>query len=150
MAPNPPAQDIFAEAGRILGRLAPQGAKEVVFRAMVYPDFNEGAYAWVTETGEETEGDPDDPYPVEAIDRLLELVEDLQGIPPFSLGGFTHCEMRLDPGGALTSNFRKIPEAQSWTGLYMRGVADLTQEEAAEYFIPAEEWRARVAAAERG
>ncbi|MCY7294596.1 hypothetical protein HJG39_04020 [Alteromonas sp. a30] len=46
--------------------------------------------------------------------------------------------------GKIKVNFAYIPEDDSWAGLYMKGVSDLTREEAKANYIPEKDWADRV------
>lgn len=50
-------------------------------------------------------------------------------MPPFDREPFTHMRRELTDKGKMNINFAYIPEWDSWTGLFMRGVSELSEEE---------------------
>lgn len=137
-----PDQQILNDMAAILGRIAPPGAEQVVFRGKLYDDFTEGAVVWVDAQGDEQAFAPADQPPMSTIADLLDLGENLQSAPVFSASPFTQFELRLTRAPDITLNTTNIPAEQSWPGLFMRALGDLTRDQALDLHIPEADWQA--------
>ncbi|MCY7296226.1 hypothetical protein HJG39_12400 [Alteromonas sp. a30] len=57
---------------------------------------------------------------------------------------WTHFKASLTEKGKFKIEFAYIPEDDSWPGVYMKRVSDLTEEEAKAHYIPEQDWLERV------
>lgn len=89
--------------------------------------------------------DDDPPWPV--WEELRALANQLQSSPDFTSEPFTHMVFELTEDGQMETNFAYIPEWDSWPGLYMKGVSQISAGEIGEYNIPHDIWEERVAMA---
>lgn len=63
-------------------------------------------------------------------DTLAPISKQLQHTPPFDRQPFTHMRFELTDQAKMNVDFAYIPEWDSWPGLFMRGVSELSEEEA--------------------
>ncbi|OSI09646.1 immunity protein YezG family protein [Neisseria zoodegmatis] len=77
---------------------------------------------------------------------ILDLLENIRSLPPFKeKEPWTHCHISLSDSGKFNIRFAYISENDSWPNLFMRGISDLTKDEAENvYHIPRETWAERV------
>ena len=77
---------------------------------------------------------------------ILVLLENIKSLPPFvGKEQWTHCHISLLNSGKLNIKFAYIFEDDSWPNLFMKGISDLTEEEAEHvYYVPKEIWEERV------
>lgn len=61
---------------------------------------------------------------------LRPIAYELQRTPPFDRQPFTHMRYELTSDGKVNVDFAYIPEWDSWPGLFMQGVSELTEAEA--------------------
>ncbi|OSI25097.1 hypothetical protein BV912_01605 [Neisseria dumasiana] len=63
----------------------------------------------------------------------------------FKSNPWTHCHISLSVSGKFNIRFAYISEDDSWPNLFMRGISDLTEDEAENiYYVPKEIWEKRV------
>lgn len=77
---------------------------------------------------------------------ILDLLENIRNLPPFKgKEQWTHCHISLSDSGKFNIRFAYISEDNSWPNLFMRGISDLTEDEAENvYHVPREIWEERV------
>ncbi|EGZ51090.1 immunity protein YezG family protein [Neisseria wadsworthii] len=77
---------------------------------------------------------------------ILDLLENIRNLPPFKgKEQWTHCHISLSDSGKFNIRFAYISEDDSWPNLFMRGISDLTEDEAENvYHVPREIWEERV------
>ncbi len=144
-----PDQEIYRKIGKIMAKIAPPAAAEMIVRGQVFESYTEGFASWTTDAGTEDRYPSMKAYPGREVDEIMDLAEELSRTPVFEAAPFTHFEMRLRPDGGFDARFADIPEEQSLPGLYMRGAADLTAEEAKAFGLSREEWEEKRARAGR-
>ncbi len=144
-----PDQAIYRKIGKIMSKIAPPAAAEMIVRGHVFESYNEGFASWQTDAGTEDRFPSMKAYPGREVDDIMDLVEELVRTPVFEAAPFTHFEMRLRPDGGFDARFANIPEEQSLPGLYMRGAADLTLDQAKEFGLSREDWEEKRARAGR-
>ncbi len=75
--------------------------------------------------------------------EVSKLEEKLQTLPPFEKEPWTHFKATLTEDCKFRISFSYIPQENSWLGLFMKGVSQLSREEAKEHHIPEDVWRHR-------
>lgn len=124
------SQKITEEIGKILWSIFPPDVNAVVFSARFYAGGHGSTLDWLDEAGKRIGpmGAKATPFdPMRAIERLG---LDLQRTPPFDHEPFTHMRVELTDKGKMNVTFAHIPDWDSWRGLFMRGVSELSEEEA--------------------
>lgn len=129
-------QDILPEIGQILWKMFPKEAKTIVYKGMVYPTHDAMMVDWLDSSGVRIGPMGSDPTRHMAEKRIAALVRDLSKSPPFADDPFTHITVSVDDAGKLTLDVARIPEWDSWPRLYMRGVSEVTDDEARTLPIP--------------
>ena len=77
--------------------------------------------------------------------QLIQLMEELQKSPVFASEAWSQFQARLNNQGQFKIEFAYIDEKDSWPNLYMKGISDLTKDEAEHvYYVPKEIWEERV------
>ncbi|ASA57901.1 MULTISPECIES: immunity protein YezG family protein [Vibrio] len=134
-------QKIYAEIGRSLWNIMPHTASEIYFYGDIFPkskgcttEFKlkkDSSISWF-KFGE-------NPEDVELF--ILSKAELLQKTEPYKQEPWTHFKATLTEAGKFKMDFAYIPEDDSWPGLFMKRVSELSLEEAEEKYIPEEEWK---------
>ncbi|QIW16759.1 hypothetical protein A4G20_10680 [Pasteurellaceae bacterium RH1A] len=123
-----------------LWKLMPHEASEYVFFCYIY-DGDESIRAfWKSNTGEKIEYDLKN-FPHEILYKVLDLIKTYKKKYEQS---WTHCRISIDNLGEFLINFSYIAEEDSWPGLFMKGISDLSWEETYEHFIPEDVWLDRI------
>lgn len=124
-------QEIIREIGKLLWSIFREDADRSVFLFQRFPNvwgggtsvqyFSKGLSLKKIE-GQET--------PSEIWNKMSDLACELQRTPPFANSPFTHMRFEMDEQGKTQVDFAYIPEWDSWPGLFMRGVSELSEQEA--------------------
>ncbi|KPN71514.1 immunity protein YezG family protein [Neisseria sp. 83E34] len=139
-------QIIYQQIGKLLWSITPFDALEVIYIGMFYDDMKQAGAHWINkDNGEESFYSGFD-NPIEQIeDNINTLLEQLQKCTIFKNEPWTHCHISLSDSGKLNMRFAYIPEDDSWPNLFMKGISDLTEDEAENvYSVPREIWEERV------
>lgn len=132
-------QEIYEEIGRLIWSIFPSDGVEAYFYAKLFEISTEDSFDWIDINGDkvwyEFENSPD-----EIALEVVQQLKILQQHTIFEKDPWTHCKVTVTDEGRLTIDFAYIPNEDSWPGLYMRGVSELTPEEADGYSIPYEDW----------
>ncbi|WP_158010247.1 immunity protein YezG family protein [Salinivibrio sp. ML198] len=136
-------QEIYQEIGSLIWSVFPEDALEAYFYCQVFDTFREYCYSWINSNGSEASPDFDDSQINEVTYLIGKQLKFLQQHPIFSQERWTHCKVTVTTEGKLNIDFAYIEESDTWTGLYMRGISSLTEEEADRYSVPEELWEER-------
>ena len=123
-------QAIIREMGKVLWSIFPTDGARIEFKAQLYDRSNQCGPEWFDGNGKRLGPQSFDDYPDEANDELRSLALELQRTPPFDRQPFTHMLYELTSDGKVNLEFACIPEWDSWPGLFMKGVSELTEAEA--------------------
>lgn len=121
--------DILQSIGKKIWSVFPKNLSRIVFFSDSYPGNSGQGWETYSLSGERVPNGAVD-FPKEILLQIGELVRDLQHTPPFDRQLFTHMRLELTDQGKMNVNFAYIPEWDSWPGVFMRGVSELTEEEA--------------------
>ncbi|MDW6092427.1 DUF600 family protein [Vibrio rhizosphaerae] len=134
-------QKIYTEIGKALWSIMPDTVSEIYFYGDIFPNSKgcttefrlkqDGSISWFR-FGE-------NPEDVELF--ILSRAERLQKNEPYKREPWTHFKATLTEAGKFKMDFAYIPEDDSWPGLFMKRVSELSLEEAEEKYIPEEEWK---------
>lgn len=133
---------IFEKLGKLLWGIMPDDADEIWCIGMIYdaswslgPEWRlkDGSVSTFTEH-----------YPMDWCRDFYALMEELKRTSGLRSEPWNHFHASLNEKGKFKINFAYIPEGDSWAGLYMKGVSDLTREEAKANYIPEKDWADRV------
>ena len=132
-------QEIYKKIGETLWSIMPESASTIYCVGMVYPDTYQIGPEWVNNDG--TIGSFGfDNYPHDVTEQIYKLVFKLQTSPFFAKEPWTHFKASLTEAGKFKIDFAYIPQEDSWPGLFMKGVSELTKEEAKKNFISETDW----------
>ncbi|WP_036758907.1 immunity protein YezG family protein [Photobacterium halotolerans] len=132
-------QVIYNEIGKALWSIMPHHASVIYCLGRVYPETHQVGPEWIDKQGKVNRFNVDE-YPVDICDKISHLAISLQKLPPYKREPWTHFKFTLFPKGKFKMEFSYIPQDDSWPGVFMRRVSDLTLEEAKNYYIPENEW----------
>ncbi|ASA57875.1 immunity protein YezG family protein [Vibrio gazogenes] len=133
-------QKIYQHIGKALWSIMPENASSIYCIGMIYPDTYQIGPEWIDSNGLVQCFDFDN-YPNEFCDKIYCLTQKLQRLPPFDREPWTHFKATLTEAGKFKMDFAYIPEDDSWSGLFMKRVSELSLEEVEEKYIPEEEWK---------
>lgn len=132
-------QIIYKKIGNILWSIFPKQDDEIFLQGQVY-EHQDFQLSRRCNSYIETIDIPPDIFL-----ELIELLSDLKNNEIFSGECWTQFKISLTNEGKFKIEFAYIPQEDSWPGLYMRGVGDLTEYEADHvYYVPKEIWAERV------
>ncbi|WP_271270851.1 hypothetical protein [Aliamphritea hakodatensis] len=137
-------QKIYQEIGKALWSLMPDNAQLIYCIGMVYSDTHQIGPEWVNHDGSLGQFDFEN-YPDDFCADVYQLVVKLQELPPYERQPWSHFKASLTEEGRFKMDFAYIPQADSWPGLFMKGVSDLSWEEAQEHYIPQKDWEKCIA-----
>ena len=122
----------------------PLDASKYIFECELQSDDQNYRMYWIDQNGEEKN------YPLggfsEEKREILNFYSKLKETMAKFGSDWTQSRFTLDKNGKFDVRFAYIPEEDSWGSLYLRGISDLTLEEAEEHNIPREIWEERVKA----
>lgn len=135
--------NIYLELGKLLKSILPEGGIEAYFYADIYKTSSGSRFYWMDENG-------DDAYfewgqsPTKYYREIRNQLKTLQKHPLFEKEPWTHCKVTLTFEMKLEIKFAYVAEEDTWSGLYLKGVSELSLEEAMnEHGVPKEEWEKR-------
>ena len=137
-------QKIITKIGQLLWSIMPMEAEKMIFEGFLYKDWPMFTCYWEQDStridfklGE---------APNEVEDEILSLSQSLRGTSVFQNNRFNHIRISLSDNQKINLQVRTIDREDSWPGLFMRGVSELTEEEATKKicYMPKEEWEKRV------
>ncbi|WP_120512570.1 immunity protein YezG family protein [Photobacterium salinisoli] len=132
-------QKIYRKIGEILWSIMPESAQEMYLIGKIYPDTYELCLEWLQKDLSIGRFGFDN-YPHKVCEDIYELACKLQKQAPFEREVWTHFKVILTESGKIKVEFCYIPQDDSWPGLLMNRVSELTLEEAKKYYIPEDEW----------
>ena len=136
-------QQVFQEIGRLLASIMPDEAVEIYLSGMFFPAAMTLDGHWVLKDG--TEGWFEDDAADEVLYKIANLCQRLQALSADQGKPFTHFQIRLRDVTNFEMESANIPEEDSAPGLILRGISDLSQEEAEAGGIPKKVWKRCVA-----
>lgn len=132
-------QLIYQKLGNILWSIFPKNRDEIILQGQIYGHED---FQLLTRLDLKVESIE---IPSDIFLEFINLLGDLRGNEIFSKDPWTQFRVSLTDKGRFNIKFAYIPEEDSWPGLYMRGISDLTEDEAENvYFVPKEIWKERV------
>ena len=135
--------EIMGEIGRLLWSVFPEEAEVIITQGQLYPHVSQIGFKWVYKDGSSGSFNRDN-FPTEIRDKIITQMKLLRDMEPYKNDPFSQFEAHLTNDKNLRMKFAFIPEEDSWQGLYMRRVSELSEEEAQQVFIPTEHWQAAV------
>ncbi|MFD1806399.1 hypothetical protein ACFSAV_08490 [Pasteurella oralis] len=133
-------QKIYHKIGELLWKIMPLEAIEISFIGSIYPESYSGGAEWKLENGSIVSFNLGErPYEIE--DEIMILMRKLKEVTSQDWNQYI---FSLSNNMDFNIKFAYIDEEDSWPNLYMKGISDLTKEEAEEYYIPEEIWEERV------
>ncbi|WP_406736131.1 hypothetical protein [Thioclava sp. GXIMD4215] len=121
---------VTEEIGKLLWKVFPPEAKAIVFWARFGSGGHGSRLDWLDDAGNRIGPMGSKATPFDAMRAIETLALNLRRTPPFDRDPFTHMRVELTEKGKMNINFAHIPEWDSWMGLFMRGVSELSEEEA--------------------
>lgn len=139
-------QVIYQKIGKLLWSIMPTDALKVIYTGMFYDDIKQAGAYWISQNNHEESFYSGFDNPIEQIENNINiLLEQLQKCEIFENSPWTHCHISLSDSGKFNIRFAYISEDDSWPNLFMRGISDLTEDEAENvYHVPREIWEERV------
>ncbi|TDF35217.1 immunity protein YezG family protein [Histophilus somni] len=135
--------NLFFKIANEIWKLMPTEADKYIFECEFHETISSFRMYWINNAGDECN------YSVGCIPHekrnILELYENLKSEMKVNGSDWTQSRFVLNNDGTFDVKFAYIEEADSWPMLYLKGISDLTKEEAEnEYFVPLDIWEERV------
>ena len=136
--------EITREIGAILWSIFPPEAARIEFVGWYYSTGYgyQGGPTWFDSDGNRLGPKAYTPDLLKLCHDIAALFIELQQTPPFENAPFSHVKYVLGTDGKMDLTFKYIPEWVTWTGLFLRGVSDLTEAELIAVGIPTKDWEA--------
>lgn len=135
-------QDLIKEIGSYLWDIFPADAATIVFSGSYYSSGHQAGPIWYDTDGSRMGPKAYTPELMDLVEKISSVVRELRRTPPFAKDPFTHIKCAMDGNAKLDIKFAHIPEWDSWPGLFMRGVSDLSEDELSDVYVPKEDWLA--------
>ena len=136
--------ELHENIAKTIWKIMPLDASKYIFECELQPDDQNYRMYWIDQNGEEKN------YPLvgfsEEKREILNFYSKLKETMAKFGSDWTQSRFTLDKNGKFDVRFAYIPEEDSWGSIYLRGISDLTLEEAEEHNIPREIWEERVKA----
>ena len=130
-------QKIYKQIGEQIWSIMPEDALVMTFKGGLGVGTS---LSWSTRK-QEINCFPLGGSPREVEDKIKVLIAELRQEPPFNIDQpFNHYTITLTDAGKFNLQVAWVDEEDSWTGVFMKGVSDLTWEEAEANYIPSENW----------
>lgn len=136
---------LIYKIGQHLWRIIPRRAVKIFCLGQIYGGFCQTNLYWTDKKGNRNDFGFDN-YPEEVSLEIADLAIQLAHSEFHVADPFTHFAVEVSGSAQILAKFGYIKEEDSWVGLYMKGVSDLSEPEALELGIPIEHWQARKAA----
>ncbi|WP_165010426.1 immunity protein YezG family protein [Neisseria yangbaofengii] len=136
-------EEIYAKIARIIWKFFPKEASCINYYAQLFNESSGYTIDFIIDGKTKWFGFGETP---EVAADILALLEAVRAIPPFKgKEQWTHCHVSLLDSGKFNIKFAYISESDSWPNLFMKGISDLTADEAENiYHVPKEIWEERV------
>lgn len=135
-------QELIRDIGAHLWGLLPEDAARIEFSGRYYPSGHQGGPVWYDAEGNRAGPKAYTPDLMEIVEEISSIIRELRATPPFAKDPFTHIKYLMDSDAKIDVKLAHIPEWDSWPGLFMRGVSDLSEDEISAVFIPKKDWLA--------
>ena len=136
--------ELHENIAKTIWKIMPLDASKYIFECELQPDDQNYRMYWIDQNGEEKN------YPLggfpEEKREILNFYSKLKETMAKFGSDWTQSRFTLDKNGKFDVRFAYIPEEDSWGSIYLRGISDLTLEEAEEHNIQREIWEERVKA----
>ncbi len=136
---------IYQKIGELLWSIFPRDALEVNFDCQLYDTFSQHDFFWIAmnEKGEWNKYSSVD-INEEVNFEIEKYLIQLQQHPMFKKEKWTHCRVTVTNKGEFEISFAYIERENAWSGVFMRGISDLTKEEADYVGVPEGIWKEQV------
>lgn len=125
------------EIEKLVKKLLATHGDTVILRGKVYPEVRGLLFYWLIDGKRHDYGfDTEPPEVRQVLDILTDELD------------YEHFLIKADKKGKFDIKTRHIPEEDTWPGLIMKRVSELTEEELEDCYIPKEDWEERKALAE--
>lgn len=142
---NQALDELNKKIGDSLWSIFPDNTIEVYFYVNLAKGYGSYSYSFLGSDGETSW--PDDESNKSSFEiqlNVYNLLKEIQKNDFFQKEPWTQCLVTLTQDGEFSIKFAYVPGEDSWPGLEMKGISELSFEEAYnEYSIPKEEWDKR-------
>lgn len=122
-------QEIIHHIGKVLWNIFPTEAATTIVVGWFYESSHATRLDWCDAQRKRIGPIGLGATPREPMRTIETLCLELQRTPPFDRQPFTHMRYELSSEGKVNVDFAYIPEWDSWPGLFMKGVSELTEAE---------------------
>lgn len=131
---------IYQEIVDLIWSIFPNDGIEAYFNAQIFEDSNERNFYWLDSNGDKVWNELGK-NPSVVLRQISEELKKLQNHKLFEKEKWTHCKVTVCNEGKLNIKFAYIPQENSWPGVYMKGVSELSYEEAEKHYVDTDEWK---------
>lgn len=137
-------KEIYLEITKLLWSVFPEDMAKIVCTGTLYDSSISTKGYRVNFSNDVVKYHSNEPYPSEIYLKIAHLVKELHVFDEFKKDPFTHFEATLTHEKKFSLHFAWVPKLDCWPRLFMKGVSQLTEEEAKMHNIPKSEWQSRV------
>lgn len=134
------AQKIIREIGSLIWSMFPEDAHSIEFSGCYYPTHHQAGPIWYDQQRARLGPKHYTPELLGLCDEISRLVLKLRKSAPFADDPFTHIRVSMTQDQKLDLEVAHIPEWDSWPGLRMRRVSDLSRSELSDCHISEGDW----------
>ena len=135
--------EIYEILGQLIWSIFPQDGIEATYDFQLYDSSSEYTFYWLNNNGDEAWHEFGQ-NPNEILKQIREQLKQLQKHKLFEKEPWTHCKVTLSGKGEFNIKFAYIKQEDSWPGLYMKGLNEISYEEARKHcHVPKDEWEKR-------
>jgi hypothetical protein len=134
-------QKLYERIGKSLWSIMPEEASEIYFYGDIFPNSEGYTTEFKLKTDNSISWFKFGKNPKEIEKSIFSEAKLLQGLDPYKDNPWTHFKATLTESGKFKMEFAYIPQDDSWPGLFMKRVSELSLEEAKKNYIPEDEWK---------
>ncbi|EMB49005.1 Uncharacterised protein [Vibrio mimicus] len=142
-------KEIYGEIGRLIWSIFPEDALESYFYCQSFPSFQDYKFNWLDVDGS-ISWYPFEQHPDDVLHLISVQLQELQKNQIFENDRWTHCKVTLTDKCKFNIVFAYVDEDDSWSGVYMKGISELTLEELEGACVPEDIWQHRKSSTKSG
>jgi len=136
-------EELTQSIGQKLWSIMPEGADEIYFEAALYEMHSQRGAHWRNRDGSPGHFDwgkaPGDMDEMIANDLLK-----MKSLDIFEREPWDHVTVTLTEAGKISFQYAYVPDEDFWSGVIMRGVSDLNDEELEQAYVPMDIWEYKI------
>lgn len=135
------ANEIYSAIGQKLWSIMRPDAAETYFRVALQGQWSSAGSSWLNRDGSKGYYLASDKRPEQVEDEIEVLLEELKDLQLFSSSRWTRARVTLTEAGKFSIDFARVHDEDSHPNLHMKGISDLSRQEAYDQLgVSSEDW----------